>query len=142
MLTDLPLAELRRYVPEVAEPANFDSFWSEQLGAARTAARAPEFTPVSTAIRYADVFDVTFSGFAGDPVKGWLLVPHDPAPRRAVVVEYIGYGGGRGDPLDWLPGAAPATSTWSWTPAARAAGGSPRTRPTPATAARRAPLGS
>jgi len=103
MLTDLPLAELRRYVPEVAEPADFDSFWSGQLDAAWAAAREPEFTPVSTAIRYADVFDVTFSGFAGDPVKGWLLVPHDPAPRGAVVVEYIGYGGGRGDPLDWLP---------------------------------------
>jgi cephalosporin-C deacetylase len=29
-------------------------------------------------------------------------VPHDPAPHGAVVVEYIGYGGGRGDPLDWL----------------------------------------
>jgi len=102
MLTDLPLAELRRYAPDVAEPADFDSFWSEQLAAARAAARAPEFTAASTPIRHADVFDVTFSGFAGDPVKGWLLVPHDPAPRGAVVVEYIGYGGGRGDPLDWL----------------------------------------
>jgi len=102
MLTDLPLAELRSYAPDVAEPADFDSFWSEQLAAARAAARAPEFTAASTPIRHADVFDVTFSGFAGDPVKGWLLVPHDPAPRGAVVVEYIGYGGGRGDPLDWL----------------------------------------
>jgi len=102
MLTDLPLAELRRYAPDVAEPADFDSFWSEQLAAVRAAARAPEFTAASTPIRHADVFDVTFSGFAGDPVKGWLLVPHDPAPRGAVVVEYIGYGGGRGDPLDWL----------------------------------------
>jgi len=102
MLTDLPLAELRSYAPDVAEPADFDSFWSEQLAAARAATRAPEFTAASTPIRHADVFDVTFSGFAGDPVKGWLLVPHDPAPRSAVVVEYIGYGGGRGDPIDWL----------------------------------------
>ncbi len=102
MLADLPLPELRRYAPDVAEPADFDEFWSGQLAAARSAARVPAFTAASTAIRHADVFDVTFSGFAGDPVKGWLLVPHDPAPRGAVVVEYIGYGGGRGDPLDWL----------------------------------------
>ena len=102
MLADLPLSELRRYAPDVAEPADFDEFWSGQLAAARSAAGAPAFTAASTAIRHADVFDVTFSGFAGDPVKGWLLVPHDPAPRGAVVVEYIGYGGGRGDPLDWL----------------------------------------
>jgi len=105
MLADLPLSELRRYAPDVAEPADFDEFWSGQLAAARSAARAPEFTAASTAIRYADVFDVTFSGFAGDPVKGWLLIPHGPPPRGAVVLEYIGYGGGRGDPLDWL--------TWS-----------------------------
>jgi cephalosporin-C deacetylase len=103
MLTDLPLAELRRYTPDVAEPADFDSFWSGQLAAARAASWAPEFTPAGTAIRYADVFDVTFAGFAGDPVKGWLLVPHEQVPRGAVVVEFIGYGGGRGDPLDWLP---------------------------------------
>jgi cephalosporin-C deacetylase len=103
MFADLPLSELRRYVPDVAEPADFDEFWSGQLAAARAAARAPTFTPAGTAVRHADVFDVTFSGYGGDQVRGWLLVPHDPAPRGGVVVEYIGYGGGRGDPLDWLP---------------------------------------
>jgi len=102
MFADLSLSELRRYAPDVAEPADFDEFWSGQLAAARAAARAPVFTPAGTAVRHADVFDVTFSGYGGDPVKAWLLVPHDPAPRSAVVVEYVGYGGGRGDPLDWL----------------------------------------
>jgi len=102
MFADLSLSELRRYAPDVAEPADFDEFWSSQLAAARAAARAPVFTPAGTAVRHADVFDVTFSGYGGDPVKAWLLVPHDPAPRSAVVVEYVGYGGGRGDPLDWL----------------------------------------
>src|SRR5215831_13982801 len=104
MLTDLPLSELRGYAPDVAEPADFDEFWSGQLAAARAAARAPVFTAAgASGIRHAEVFDVTFSGFGGDPVKGWLLVPHQAAPRGAVIVEYIGYGGGRGDPLDWLP---------------------------------------
>ena len=103
MLADLPLAELRRYVPDVPEPADFDEFWSGQLAAARAAARAPEFTVVASVLRHAEVFDVSFPGFGGDPVKAWLLVPHARAPRAAVVVEYIGYGGGRGDPLDWLP---------------------------------------
>ena len=28
MLADLPLAELRDYAPEVAEPADFDDFWA------------------------------------------------------------------------------------------------------------------
>jgi cephalosporin-C deacetylase len=103
MFTDLPLSELRSYAPDVEEPADFDEFWAGQLAAARAAARAPVFTPAPAVLRHAEVSDVTFTGYGGDPVKGWLLVPHDPAPRGAVVVEYIGYGGGRGDPLDWLP---------------------------------------
>jgi len=48
------------------------------------------------------VFDVTFPGHGGAPIKAWLLAPRDPAPGAAFVVEYVGYGGGRGDPLDWL----------------------------------------
>jgi cephalosporin-C deacetylase len=102
MFVDLPLAELRQYRPDVAEPADFDAFWADQLAAARASDVRPEFTPVDTPIRHADVFDVTFGGFGGDPVKGWLLLPRAPAPGRALVVEFIGYGGGRGHPLDWL----------------------------------------
>src|SRR5947207_734895 len=41
MLTDLPLSELRHYVPDVIEPADFDEFWSGQLATARSAARPP-----------------------------------------------------------------------------------------------------
>jgi cephalosporin-C deacetylase len=102
MFIDLPLAELRRYRPEVAEPADFDQFWSGELLAARAAGGRPEFTPLQTPIRHADVFDVTFAGHAGDPVKAWLLVPHELALRGPLVVEYVGYNGGRGIPLDWL----------------------------------------
>src|SRR4051812_34670705 len=102
MFVDLPLAELRRYRPEVAEPPDFETFWADQLAAARRWDAEPAFTRVQTPIRHADVFDVTFAGYGGDPIKGWLLAPHDSAPQRALVVEYVGYGGGRGDPLDWL----------------------------------------
>ena len=103
MLADLPLAELRSYAPEVAEPSDFGAFWASELSAARARPLDPRFTKVDTAIRHAEVFDVTFAGYGGDPIKGWFLVPHKTAVPGAVVVEYIGYGGGRGDPFDWLP---------------------------------------
>jgi cephalosporin-C deacetylase len=111
---DLPLSQLRTYRPDVAEPPDFDEFWVRQLAAARAVPDAPQFVPVATPLRHATVFDVTFPGYGGDPVKGWLLVPRDLAPDTAsetasdtvsdtaLVVEYIGYGGGRGDPLDWI----------------------------------------
>jgi cephalosporin-C deacetylase len=102
VFVDLPLAELREYRPDVAEPPDFEAFWARELAAARGHGGEPSFAPVDTPLRHADVFDVTFAGYAGDPIKGWLLIPHDPAPHGALVVEYVGYGGGRGDPLDWL----------------------------------------
>ncbi len=102
MLADLPLSELRRYRPDVAEPADFDEFWADQLAAARARRTESSFTPVDGPIRHAAVYDVTFAGHGGDPIKGWLLDPHHAARGLAVIIEYIGYGGGRGDPFDWL----------------------------------------
>ena len=56
------------------------------------------FEPVDNYLTVIDTFDVTFAGFGGSPVKGWL---HLPANRPAdeplpVVVQYVGYSGGRG----------------------------------------------
>src|SRR6202161_1528868 len=106
MLRDLSLAELRQYQPDVEEPADFDEFWASELAAAAAQDAEPVFTSVTTQIQHADVVDVTFPGYAGDPIKGWLLLPHASPPDRAFVVEYIGYGGGRGDPVYSL--------TWSF----------------------------
>jgi Acetyl xylan esterase (AXE1) len=47
-------------------------------------------------------FDVSFAGYGGQPVRGWLLLPAVRNGRLPCVVEYLGYGAGRGLPLDWL----------------------------------------
>jgi cephalosporin-C deacetylase len=105
-LFDLELPELERYLPERTEPADFDSFWADTLAEARANASEPVFERVETGLSAVDVFDVTFSGYAGQAVRGWLVVPlHVRGPRPAVV-EFIGYGGGRGLPYSWLTWAA------------------------------------
>jgi len=102
MFVDLPLDQLRTYSPHVDEPDDFDVFWAEALRAARSIAGQLDARPITTPIRHSDLFDVTFPGHGGDRVSGWLSLPHDPNGRNILIVEYIGYGGGRGDPLDWL----------------------------------------
>jgi cephalosporin-C deacetylase len=102
MVIDLPLEELRTFRPDVPEPADFDTFWARELAAARERGREPEFSALDTPIRHAAVFDVTFGGYNGDAIKGWLLLPHEAPPGAAFVVEFVGYNGGRGEPLDWL----------------------------------------
>lgn len=102
MLADLPLADLRGYRPEVREPADFDQFWSGQLAAAKAARGEPVFTEADSQIRHAGVYDVTFPGYGGDSIKGWLLAPQHEVRGAALIIEFVGYGGGRGDPFDWL----------------------------------------
>jgi cephalosporin-C deacetylase len=117
VLFDLPLSELRVYKPEREEPADFDVFWAATLADARSHPLAPRFEPFDAGFATLDVWDVTFAGFGGQPIKGWFLAPHDAAAspfardgRLPCVVEYIGYGGGRGRPLDWL---LPASSGYA-----------------------------
>ncbi|OMI34229.1 acetyl xylan esterase [Streptomyces sparsogenes DSM 40356] len=97
-LFDLPLEELRRYRPRVAEPEDFDRFWEKTLAEARDHELNAVFEPVATALTGVAVYDVTFAGFGGHPVKGWFLHPAGAREPLPVVVEYIGYGGGRGLP--------------------------------------------
>ncbi|MEA4943977.1 MAG: acetylxylan esterase [Propionicimonas sp.] len=98
---DLSPAELRNYRPEVAEPADFDEFWAMTLAEHRPAAD-PVLTPVAAGLSLVDVYDVTFAGFEGHPIKAWLLLPKDVSTPLAGVVEYVGYGGGRGLPHERL----------------------------------------
>ena len=45
---------------------------------------------------------MTYNGFGGQPIKGWLILPRQRSGPLPCVVEYIGYSGGRGHVLDWL----------------------------------------
>lgn len=99
---DLSLEELRSYRPAVAEPEDFDAFWAATLAESRRLASPPRATRVDSPLSAIEVFDVTFSGFAGDEIKAWLLLPADRTGRVPAVVEYVGYGGGRGLPHERL----------------------------------------
>ncbi len=99
---DLPLDQLRAYLPPRDEPVDFDAFWQGTLAEVRSAPLDPLFQPVDYGLRALETFDVTFNGYGGQPIKGWLLLPRQRPAALPCVVEYIGYGGGRGFPNDWL----------------------------------------
>jgi cephalosporin-C deacetylase len=99
---DLSLNELKSYCPTREEPADFDSFWKSTLDEARSFPFNATFEKVDYGLIAQETFDVTFSGFGGQPVKGWLILPTQRTGKLPCVVEYIGYGGGRSFPTDWL----------------------------------------
>jgi cephalosporin-C deacetylase len=101
-LFDLPLDELRDHRSASVEPADFDAFWSKTLQEAREHDLDARFEPVDTGLATVTVYDVTFAGFGGHPVKGWLTLPAGAAQPLPLVVEFVGYGGGRGLPHEHL----------------------------------------
>ncbi len=103
--TDLPLELLREYRPALTAPDDLDAFWDETLAEARAAARPLRLADVASPVRALRVQDLTFTGFGGDEIRGWVVRPHGDDDLPAVV-EFIGYGGGRG-----LPGEKTAWAT-------------------------------
>ncbi|MGV9882241.1 acetylxylan esterase [Streptomyces sp. NPDC003006] len=95
---DLPLDELRQYRPQLPEPDDFDAFWEKTLLEARQYDLDVRYEAVELPLKGVRVYDVTYAGFGGHSVKGWLVLPAGAEEPLPAVVEYIGYGGGRGLP--------------------------------------------
>jgi cephalosporin-C deacetylase len=98
-LFDLPLDQLERYQPAVAEPDDFDAFWHSTLSGS---AALIDVRPEPTELRLVEICDVTFTGFGGDPVRAWYTRPAGVRSSLPAVVEYVGYGRGRGLPHERL----------------------------------------
>ncbi len=93
---DLAPADLRAYAPDLPIPSDLAAFWAQTLAETRRHDLAATFLAVENGLTLIDTFDVTFAGFGGAPIRGWLQVPADRDGPLPAVVEYLGYGGGRG----------------------------------------------
>ncbi|MFF0557510.1 acetylxylan esterase [Streptomyces sp. NPDC004266] len=103
-LTDLTLEECLAYRPELPIATDFDAFWSRTLAttAVTTVGTTPALRPVANGLTLIDTYDVTVAGFDGQPVRGWLRIPSNATGPLGCVVEFLGYGRGRGLPHENL----------------------------------------
>jgi cephalosporin-C deacetylase len=99
---DFSLEDLQIYRPPRRESPDFDTFWQETLLATRAYPLEATFIPFESGLQTVQAFDLTFRGYGGQPIKGWFLLPARSEEPLPCVVEFIGYGGGRGFPFDWL----------------------------------------
>lgn len=99
---DLPLSELYKYLPQREEPKDFDEFWKKTLEESRSYPLNAVFEKVDFGLELVDTYDVTFSGYKGQRIKGWLIAPKNRNGKLPGIVEYIGYGGGRSFAYDFL----------------------------------------
>jgi cephalosporin-C deacetylase len=96
---DLSPTELVDYDPRLPAPAELSAFWDQTLAETRHHELGPERRAVSTPLVAVETFDVSWRGFGGDRIRGWLHLPAAPvrAPGRLpAVVQLQGYNGGRG----------------------------------------------
>ncbi|WP_026459833.1 acetylxylan esterase [Schaalia suimastitidis] len=101
---DMELSELENYRPVVTEPHDLDEFWAATLAENPFDANAISVVEAEHPLVTVKVWDVTFPGYAGDAVRAWLTVPANATEPLPAVVQYNGYGGGRGlshEHLEW-----------------------------------------
>lgn len=103
---DLIQPELGAYHSSVEMPGDFSDFWAATIAEARAIGGSVSIVKADTTLRAVEAFDVTFPGFGGHPIKGWLVLPAQRSGRLPLVVQYLGYGGGRGFPHEQLHWAA------------------------------------
>lgn len=103
---DLVHPAIDAYESAVTLPADFGAFWEATIAGARAIGGATSLERAETTLKLVEVFDVSFPGFGGHPVKGWLVLPRERAEKLPLVVQYLGYGGGRGFPHELLHWAA------------------------------------
>ncbi|WP_396598700.1 acetylxylan esterase [Frigoribacterium sp. R86507] len=102
MFTDLPEPALREYRSTQTDPDDFDEFWARTLAETRAHPLDLRVERVDAGLTTIDVYDVTFAGWAGQPVRAWLRVPAAAEGPLPAVVQFVGYGGGRGAAVENL----------------------------------------
>ncbi|MDQ7876533.1 acetylxylan esterase [Microbacterium sp. QXD-8] len=104
MIVDLIGDDLLDYRSPQVDPPGFDEFWRSTIDAAREFDTDLVLVRADSPVTSVDIFDLSFHGFGGERISGWLRAPRNAHGPLPVIVEFIGYGGGRGlaeDALFW-----------------------------------------
>lgn len=102
-LVDMPLDALHGHRITSSEPDDFDQFWDNSLKQVGTTPAILDDRVVDGRLGAVKVHDLTFAGWNGDPVRAWLIRPNRPIDEPLpCIIEYVGYGGGRGLPHEHL----------------------------------------
>ncbi|HEX3779608.1 MAG TPA: acetylxylan esterase [Pseudonocardiaceae bacterium] len=102
MLTDLDRPALLAYRSDYRAPADFDEFWRKTLAETAGYDLDPRLAEVDTNLTTIDVHNLTFAGFGGHPVNAWLRVPRGHSGSLPGIVQFHGYGSGRGQAIEDL----------------------------------------
>ena len=95
-LSEMTLEELEELDVVLNVPADLDEFWTSCLAAAAAHPLDVRRSPVTTRLTTLTHEEFSFAGDGGDRINAWLVRPAGAREPLPAVVEFVGYGGGRG----------------------------------------------
>lgn len=101
----MPLDRLRTYAGRNPKPDDFDAYWARALAELDATAPRLELTPHQSPARFAECFDLWFTGVGGARIHAQYVRPRSAGPHPAVL-KFHGYSGNAGDWFDKLAWAA------------------------------------
>ena len=102
---ELPLEQLARYTGRNPKPTDFDSYWARALRELDSIDPSPELIPHPSPARFAECFDLWFTGVGGARIHSQYVRPRTEGKHPAVL-RFHGYTMSAGDWFDKLPWAA------------------------------------
>lgn len=103
-LFELPLDELRMYRGSNPRPRDFDAYWDRALLELSHVDPDVQLVERQSAARFADAFDLWFTGVGGARIHAQCLKPQSSGPHAAIL-KFHGYAGNAGDwfeKLGWV----------------------------------------
>ncbi|MEI7905326.1 MAG: acetylxylan esterase [Candidatus Firestonebacteria bacterium] len=107
MILQKRILELERIDVKKTALPDFDEFWSKRIKELKRAGLNMRAKPLAYPLSALKVFDLTFDGVDGTPIKAWKVLPEPlPAGKIPFLVHYHGLGGERGFPYNYAFWAA------------------------------------
>ena len=96
---EMPLDQLAAYAGRNPRPADFDAYWARAIAEQLSTDPRPELVPVPGPARFAECFDLWFTGVGNARIHARYLRPRTAGPHP-VVLRFHGYTRSAGD---WFP---------------------------------------
>jgi cephalosporin-C deacetylase len=96
----MPLDELRKYMGRNPRPDDFDQYWDSAIAEMKSVDAKVELVPYETKAKFAECFDMYFTGVGGARIHAKYLRPKNIGEPHPAVLAFHGYSGNCGD---WFP---------------------------------------
>ena len=104
-LDERAAAALKATAPQT-KAADYDAFWAETLEKARALPADFRREPSPYPGDFVKVWAVSYNGFGGQRIQGWLVIPEFAPKPCPCIVYYHGGNGWIGEPQQYMPMAA------------------------------------